>query len=88
MTARVSTERCENSVTSTCVLALGHKGWCSRDTPYVTIAELRTNLANAEAKIDRLQRAGRNVTELFYEGIDIAVAVANLQAALDANRLP
>ena len=57
-----SVEMCGNSVTDTCVLVAGHSGWCSRDTPYVTIRQLQAELAqarevekNLRAEIHRLK---------------------------------
>jgi hypothetical protein len=49
------------------------------------LEQSRATEAELRAKLWRLQKAGRNVTELFYEGIDVAAAVAQLQGALDAN---
>lgn len=49
---------CGNSVTATCVLAAGHKGWCSRDTPYVTIAQLRAALEAAQGENRQLREYG------------------------------
>ncbi len=49
---------CGASCTNTCVLAVGHDGWCSYDTPYVTIRELRAALTAA------LEQNERFATEL------------------------